>query len=786
MPANTVQVSPVDRGVVLRPKDFNVYLAEPFATDDGTPGYGPEIFRADIIPQVLRWQANGALTSLTLRWAMGRSPDGGTSRKRPEHAGFAAGTRIILRSLRDGGIEDTWFVGNVGQHRLVIQANPDHEELTLTAYGPELLLENKVVSGQWHKQSDIDDLEIAGTIAVAPRTNADLTWSTTTGFRSDIAVIFNEHGKPNASESAWWFNTTNTVATDQKCKVFEHPDRLVKRDTAIRILAEEWTAYTALRSLVELVDGYDVIARETDWQTIEDLLKVPQSDGVTKNDVPIGQVNVEGKSLLEAIRAILLPVGYGFCLDPRPTVTTDSAGKAQYRYKLQVFSLHPEIVSINEDGTKLEPQAAVGRPHLANIAGGNVAITSDESQRSEVQRIEFLQDSHGAKNEVTVKGAHVRVQKVIDTLAGYPMWDTSTHSLGNWDVSNVIGPGSLPESGDYTGENWLRDYNVAGSASGAHNNLAKYPRVFRSFSWNEDASAEIKTYPDGGSGGGSVVTPPNLSQTGLDMGATNQYLRRPRAPGQTLTKVATQKTGGGTATQVQELHKAQVWFGIVVSGTLDEDSWIPIPATINRERAMITIKRDDILDWYPWAIKSQPKWHDTYATHTYATLLHNTLRADGATPSLKIRLVATFESDNRVSATAGRGTGSTWPFTSEKVIINERFKYDLIGDTWITGADTTARNDADPTNNIIADYASRAQDAAEDALGHCSIVLRGTTFAYPVGMAIPATSGRVVNLTVDGRRQLYAPVVVAMRWDMRENSNKTELLLDSPLLGLPA
>ena len=204
---------------------------------------------------------------------------------------------------------------------------------------------------------------------------------------------------------------------------------------------------------------------------------------------------------------------------------------------------------------------------------------------------------------------------------------------------------------------------------------------------------------------------------------------------------------------------------------------------IDPERAMVVVTRKHLIDkepkgdWHPWS--GNEKLKDTYGNHSYLTLLHNAIR--GAEPALQIRLIATFESDLRLKTTASRNKDTAWPFKSERVLIDERFRYDLVGDTWHSGADTAARNDT----TIITDFAKRAQDAAEDSMGHCSIVLRGTSLDYPIGMAIPSTSGRVVDLTIDGGLQAYAPVVIALTWDLREDGNKTELQLDSPLLGLP-
>lgn len=778
MLANTIQLSAIDRGAQFRQPAFYIKRAIAWPGEDGIATGAPQE-DPDLIPEVLSWRCNGELSTLTIKRRLSRGA--GISQEHPESMGWPVpmGMAVLLYS----GVDLLHFVGHVAQRRITIQANPDFENYSLTAYGPELRLDNKVVSGQWHKLASIDDAEIAA--GAGSTTAAQRTWGTTTGFRSDLPVIFNEDGKPNASQSYWWINTDNTQVIDAGCRVFEAPDRKIVRGTQTRIQATHWTAYRALRTLIELIDGYDVISPATNWQTIQRILSDPTlaADGsaleILAGEVPIGTVNVEGKSLLQAIHDVLIPVGFGFALDPRPDVVEDEDGLSYCRHKLIVFPLHPVYRTYAEAGqSPILQQTPVGYPYLAqtSVSGVRTSITDEEGQRGEVQRIDFLQDAHNVKNQVTVKGMPKKWQIVLSGDLD-PVWDTAAtwYSLANWDGTgadeHTVDMGLLLGTGNYTAENFENMFDVKGK------DHAKHPLALRAFAWNEDAVA-------------STITAPDLASTtylGMSV-TTGEHVRRPRAPGRTLSKVATSSTTDYAAPDADKTHPATVEFAIAtLSGgtvTVDEDSWIDVSkeVKVDPERTMILVTRDTISDWFPWEDAANLDLQATYGSYSYLTLLHNLIRGATGVYRLQIRLTATWDSDLCLKATKTKRGDSTWPFVSEAVRHDPRYQYRHVEDVWKVGMEEDERDDT----TDIGQAAERAQDAMEDAMGHASIVLRGCTRAYPVGMAIPRTEGRVVWLCVDAGTQFYAPVVVGMTWDMREDANKTELQLDSPLLGLPS
>ena len=125
-----------------------------------------------LIPEQLVWGSNGHITTLSLRFALSRWNEkyrlAGQIpwRQGPEtlHKLPAAGDKTILQRI-DGPDEVTpLFVGYIGQEGLLIQASPDAESYTLTAYGRELLLGNKVIHGQWHKNHAADQAIVHGNI----------------------------------------------------------------------------------------------------------------------------------------------------------------------------------------------------------------------------------------------------------------------------------------------------------------------------------------------------------------------------------------------------------------------------------------------------------------------------------------------------------------------------------------------------------------------------------------------------------------------------------------------
>ncbi|HHH75831.1 MAG TPA: hypothetical protein ENL03_02250 [Phycisphaerae bacterium] len=182
-----------DRGITYSPAYMCVWLADvvaPGLTD--RPMWINERVAWNYKPDQLKWATNGHVSELTLSRQLGEGP-GRDLQEHPESPAGRAGDRVILRQGVDG-IE--WFRGYLGKTETRIGAEPDGETYRITAYGPEIVLDGNVVSGQWHKIPSADNEEIDDSLTDDDRNGSS-------AFRSQWPVIFNENGKPNASESNW-------------------------------------------------------------------------------------------------------------------------------------------------------------------------------------------------------------------------------------------------------------------------------------------------------------------------------------------------------------------------------------------------------------------------------------------------------------------------------------------------------------------------------------------------------------------------------------------------------
>ncbi|NQU75801.1 MAG: hypothetical protein HQ546_05750, partial [Planctomycetes bacterium] len=474
----------------------------------GSPSWGSQRELPTLQPSQLRWGVNGTLSALLLKCCLGQGPTQGSFLRADDTVAWP-NTGDEIRLIEGYGSCSEWFAGHIAQESLLIQSSPDTEARSYVAYGPEIRLQGTSVHGQWCKTSEADDMEIAGTLTAenAVPDNVLLT---------DHPTIFNEGGKPNASQEVdldesgdGWVLTSRDDPPGREARVFEPPGRVVRKSgsSTPAIQAAYWTAYTALRSLVEYIDDYTIISPKTDWAALKGLL----------DNTVLGQVVIEGANLLEAIRAILLPIGFGFCLAPWHDGDTYEDGLT--RHSLYVFSLHPDT----EYGLA---------PILADDTAGAVAITDTAGQQAEVQRLEFLRDSHNVQNNVQVIGDVERVQVCLtfddnaETRDLHPAWDTTEHNLATWAQNGVI-----PEMDDaqYTGEDppnpqdFINKYGRIGQGN------LQYVDVFRTFVWNEDAAYRPH-----------VTTEPDLTNY---FGA-GEYTRRPRPIGPTLIR-ATSATASG-------------------------------------------------------------------------------------------------------------------------------------------------------------------------------------------------------------------------------------------------
>jgi len=435
---------PAGRGVRFRPPRVRVYRRRCHAPLSGRrPRFGRAAFDPRVSAREMRWACNGELSTLSLTVQLGAGV-GLPERLRPERAERRTGvgdgvvlTRPVSADGRLSAVAEELFCGTIGRVRPLIAAGPDREAFEATAYGPELRLRQKAVSGQWCKTVARDDAELAGEADPGGARRGAVA-------ATDLPAVFNPGGSPNATAAGFRLATIHdhpaVGAEHNRCRAFETPDRRAGAGGAVA--AVHWSAAAALRSLIEYVDDYDAVSPATDWAAIERLL-----DGA-----PLGEVAVEGLSLLEAVRAVLLPLGFAFALEPwrapaawgGPVPPTDTD-----KHRLIVFRLHRS-----------------GRrrcPYAAPVHGGNVAAGSRAGQRAQVQRLDFVRDARRVANAVTVVGDLRRRQAVLEDGALAPVIEVAA-DLGGFGAAD--------------GVNWVRRPRPVG-------------RTFL----HDEGEARVRTYP---------------------------------------------------------------------------------------------------------------------------------------------------------------------------------------------------------------------------------------------------------------------------------------------------
>jgi hypothetical protein len=691
------------RGVVFRPQNYRLYHAAVQTGPTGAPAWAPETQQTHWAPTVLEWCAGGKISSMRLKRVLGAGA--GKDRDRPEHLDICAGDRFRLVES-DSGRQREVFRAYAGQGSLTIQANPDFEGASVVAYGPEVLLKRRAITGAWYMHEQVDDAEIAGSAGPADRVRAGAV-------ATNLPVVFNEGGLPNAGDPNWTLTTDPNGEPD--CAVFCAPGRIVgDQNGAVVSQSRHWDACTALRSMIEWFDDDAVISNNAaDWTAIRQIASEP-----------IGEVNVTGMNLLEAIGAVLQPAGLGFAIEPW--------SGADGTHRLRVFRLH-------RTG---RPGPFLGDSHNPVSAG------SAGAQRCSVQRLDFSRDNHRIANAVLVIGDRKRCEVSLEyssqTDSDLQAYWTSDDDLGDYDTDGVVA--------------WRRwtaaQYRTfCGNYTYGRDGARKH--AFRSFVWNEDgALAPI------------AQETPDLDAYGVG----GRAVRRPRPVGPALSYDDSSRS---LPARVQ----------LAIAG--DASSGLQVPAKIWTDRAGFTLTVRTLHDWYPYAtdeargVQSDGgSLQELYGDISYLQLLYNTINDVSDQPQLTLSLIGSIESDQCATGVADYTPDSSWPFRAEKVVFApHRFK-------WRTALG--AEGDSVDDSPEAALYASAVQDVTADAIGHGSIILRGIDRTYCVGDAISNTRGREVNLRLGGRdiadAQAFSPVVVAVVWNFQSGAVKTELVLESPLL----
>ena len=690
-------------------------------------------------PLQIRMGANGELSTLTLRRILGASY--GQAAEEPEDAGTLHGKRVRL--VDDSANE--WFAGYTGQDSLLIQADPQHEDVRVTVYGPDWRLSQKVVSRQFHITEDVED-------EIYPDTHSISDYRRSETYQSDLPIVFNPVGvdkdglrRPLGNmfddDFSWSLGTTYNDA-ERGCAVFDAPGRKAAKfgDNPV-FEAELWTAHKALRSLVEYFDDGDVISNtHTEWNAIKTKL------GATTT---IGEVDVEGMNLLEAIRAILLPLGFGFSVTP---YSDDNNGS--FAHKLHVENLR-------NAGTKI----------ALDLGQKGYGVT-DAYGASEIKRLDFLRDGHNIRNEVTVIGSPTMVQVEFEYDPEHsiqdlrPLWKTGWDDLGDYDTDNVIDP----RNGSVDWETFRDKYTLKGDSH------KEYRHVFRSFALNEDNAFGVLIRD-----GSDMPIIPDLPG---DWGIGDGYdcLRRPRPIGPMLVWDDANQT---------IYRKPQIVLRIE-AGSSNYDADISKYCDVWTDRAGITINgglKGDFIEydddglvgevWCPFAGHTSAP--TALQETSYLTLLHNAIRGAG-TYRLHILVRGSIEDDTCVKSTATKQASRAMPLLAQHVVRMGQFRKVRTAD------DLDGTEDTRDDSTACAAYATALRNAMEDELGIGSIMvpfvtrtLDGQALRPLIG--VTGTTGRVIGFDVDGGAEVNYPLIRSVVTTFG-NTQVTELVLDSNLLGI--
>ena len=695
------------------PPFFTIYVSKP----SGTVWWGEEIIDGRAEPLDMVEASCGEFSTLAIDIKLGADPHFPNVEPQVSlelQRWLQAGTRVrLVDASSDPGEE--WFVGYVGQDTSLIQGNPQQESYQVSVYGPEWLLSGKVVKGQWVSRAEsTTDIFDSADPGIGTRT---------TFIQTDRLAIFNKDGRPNMSPLPSDFRTSGDDA-DKLSRAFIQSDFVAIKNACIIRRALTWTAFSALYSaLMWCDDGHVVSNKATDWKAIKSVL----------GDITIGEVSIDGLNLLEALRAILSPIGYGFRLD----VKSDG----NFKHALSVYQLKG---------------ASGGKAPYLPPAGSSV--TDRNGSRGEVSRVEFVRDSHNIANEVEVLGSLERVQRALSYRSGdatdlRPVWSNDSDSLDKWFVggafkaAQVVNPKNLTDHYHSSGEYFNQHYNA-----------------WRTFVFNEDGGGL-----DYGFFGADGI--PDLEKYGL--GKT--LFKRPIDP--LLAR----------DTRTGDYKPALVTMQVTAGGaTVKKD--VSRHFEILKDRAGIRLKRDvfDILDngtlvpWRPFLEKAKTgkltAAEEAASKLIYLDLLYGALNPPDSN-SLVITVTGTMESDTAVKGCSTRLKSSPLHLVRQRLVRNPALQEFVISGVALGGEDTR-----DDTNCAFA-QAKTIQYAEDCEIGHGSLMMHTLTRGYPPGTVIPQTAGRVLKFQLDGQRKNAAPVVRLVKHTFGE-TNVTEIMLDSPLVRL--
>lgn len=196
--------------------------------------------------------------------------------------------------------------------------------------------------------------------------------------RIDTPLIFNPDGEPNmlARQVRWSADATLGVNQGHLWNFFDAPSRVQVNSDGTSIASIPWHLSNALTYLFNTTNAWWALDPSSYGDS-------PLSIFVTNGDPLISNVNLEGKSLLDALRTLLVPHNYGFTISP----TLNENGKHEISFYFRGNPETTKAVYLEERGTSSMESAANlifadfsfdGTPVVNNLlaVGDRISVTT--------------------------------------------------------------------------------------------------------------------------------------------------------------------------------------------------------------------------------------------------------------------------------------------------------------------------------------------------------------------------------------------------------------------------
>jgi hypothetical protein len=223
----------------------------------------------------------------------------------------------------------------------------------------------------------------------------------------DTPLIFNPDGEPNRhpQEFNWAAGSTFAANSDNKTYLFDAPFRKQYNATGDIIESVPWTLSTALAYLFNMYPAYWALSPNSYGDAALDIF-------ATNGDPVISNVNLDGKSFLEALRILLIPHNYGFYVTPGI-----ESGYQQIYFEYRGNPTYTKTVDLSPRGTN----AALSSANLINA--------------------DITYDGSAVVNNLTAVGDRIEVTTLAHTNPPTPVstgLPTALKLVPGWKLSDLV------------------------------------------------------------------------------------------------------------------------------------------------------------------------------------------------------------------------------------------------------------------------------------------------------------------------------------------------------------